>query len=126
TYHDVGVGGCSAYHRLRHLSRAACRGVPDHKQSLHGAVGYSAASATSRIASILAPFSTIVPRRPDFAASFHAASRSRMRSGGPHREISSTSLSGTAAAASFFFPSRYRSWIVLASPSKPSLMATSL
>ena len=60
----------------------------------------------TRIASTLAPFSTIVPRWPDFAASFHAASRSLMRSAGPHSEISSTSLSGTAAAASFFLPSR--------------------
>ena len=51
--------------------------------------------------------------------SFHASSRSAIRSLGPMSEISSTSSSGTAAIASRLLPSRYRSWIFVAASSNP-------
>src|SRR5829696_5779290 len=51
--------------------------------------------------------------------SFQAASRSRIRSGGPTSASSSISASGTAEAASRCLPSRKRSWICLASASNP-------
>src|ERR671910_329171 len=51
--------------------------------------------------------------------SFQAASRSRIRSGGPTSASSSISASGTAAAASRCLPSRKRSWICFASASNP-------
>jgi hypothetical protein len=53
-----------------------------------------------------APFNTMVPTERLFAACCQAASRSLIRSAGPTNEISSINLSGTAAAASVFLPSR--------------------
>ena len=66
------------------------------------AVLQSTASATTRSASTCwRPRIMVVI--PD---SFHSPMRSRIRSFGPHSEISSASSSGTAAMASPFLPSR--------------------
>jgi hypothetical protein len=65
-------------------------------------LGHVAASATARSVSASRVETSIVVA-PD---SRHAASRSAIRSRGPTSAISSTSASGTAAAASRCFPSR--------------------
>ena len=52
-------------------------------------------------------------------ASRYTSSRSRTLSRGPDQGDRVDQLRGTAAAASSFLPSRYRSWISLAASSKP-------
>src|SRR5262249_50706154 len=87
---------------------------------------YSSSSASSCSASGWLEPTWIVSTQRFSPASFHACRRSRMRSFEPTRCTASTSSSGTAAAASNFFPARKRFWIFTAASSYPNRLARSL
>ena len=80
--------------------------------ALHGGL-QSTSSAIARTAptSVIPQISVVTPER------VQRDSRSAIRSRGPHSATSSTSASGTAAAASCFLPDRYRFWIATAASS---------